>query len=303
MDYANEIESVFSDIDSYIQEATKISNNLSEYAKNKNNLFWMTESKGDSVKEKIKQMISNIREALKKLVNFFKEKSFKKAIENCKNNKEQVKLKGEDPEKKKKRLTSCINVLTTKATEFKNMRGYNKLVVPTSIAIGLVPPLTGIIGSTEVIIAFSSIGDFLLDYKRLVCNQGAPAIDDFNRYIENNINKLEEVDIYQADKIFSRMKSWMSYVSSEIKRLCLSAVNKSFKVGEKLTKDGSKNNKAMKILDKKSERTLSKYDKYKEKRKEIQEKKKNAKNKPIHESVKEVQDILLNYAGDDDDMV
>ena len=70
-----------------------------------------------------------------------------------------------------------------------------------------------------------------------------------------------------------------------------------------LTKDESTKNRAMRILSKKSERTLDNYDKYKKKRKDIQEKKKNSKNKPMHESVKEVQNILLNYVGDDNGMV
>ena len=303
MDYVQEIESIFSDIDSCVTEATNMSKNLLEYTKNKNDLYWITESKGDSVKEKVKQLVSKVKEALQKIVNFFKEKSFKKAIENTKKNKEQVKLKGIHPDKKKKILTTSLNVLTTKAKEFKSMRGYNKISVPTAFALGWTPLLAPIPGASEILIALSSVGDFLLDYKRLVCNQGAPAIDDFNRWVESNINKLEEIDIYQTDKILSRMTSWISYVSGEIKRLSLSAVSKSFKVGEKLTKDGSTKNRAMKILSKKSERTLDNYDKYKEKHKDIQKKKKNAKNKPIHESVKEVQDILLNYVGDDNEMV
>ena len=303
MNYVQEIESIFSDIDSCITEATNMSKNLLEYTKNKNNLYWMTESKGDSVKEKVKQLVNKVKEALQKIVNFFKEKTFKKAIENTKKNKEQVKLKGIHPDKKKKILTSSLNVLTTKAKEFKSMRGYNKISVPTAFALGWTPLLAPVPGASEILIALSSIGDFLLDYKRLVCNQGAPAIDDFNRWVENNINRLEEVDIYQTDKILSRMTSWISYVSGEIKRLSLSAVSKSFKLGEKLTKDESTKNRAMRILSKKSERTLDNYDKYKKKRKDIQEKKKNSKNKPMHESVKEVQNILLNYVGDDNDMV
>ena len=162
MNYVQEIESIFSDIDSCITEATNMSKNLLEYTKNKNNLYWMTESKGDSVKEKVKQLVNKVKEALQKIVNFFKEKTFKKAIENTKKNKEQVKLKGIHPDKKKKILTSSLNVLTTKAKEFKSMRGYNKISVPTAFALGWTPLLAPVPGASEILIALSSIGDFLL---------------------------------------------------------------------------------------------------------------------------------------------
>ena len=107
-----------------------------------------------------------------------------------------------------------------------NMRGYNIAVVPVSYILGWVPPFTPIPGASEILIALSSIGDFILDYKRTFCGEQSRAIQDFNDWIEKNIEKLDESDIYASDKILSRMAGFIGEVIGEEKRLCLICENK-----------------------------------------------------------------------------
>lgn len=290
MNYVLELESFFDTIDSDIKEANTMLESALQISRNKKELYWMKESTGSSIKEKIKKAISKIKDVLKKLVGFFSDRKFTNALGLTKGKNEKISVKG-NPEKNKEEIEKGLKIIKDGINKFKNTRGYNKVAIPIAGTLGflcLVP------GSTETAIALTSLGDFLLDYKRIVNNEGAPAIDDFTKWCESQINSMEETDIYQADKILSRITTWINFVTSEVKRICLNIAKKGFKAAKKVSKDGSTLNKASDILDKKSDKALDKHKKYREKflstKKKQREMRKESK---MQESVNEIKNIIL----------
>lgn len=296
MDYVLELESFFDTVDSDIKEANTMLESALQLSRNKKELYWMKESAGSKIKEKMKEAISKIKDALKKLVGFFSDRKFTNALGLTKGNSEKISVKG-DPEKTKQAIEKGLDWIKENVNKYKNLRGYNKVAIPISAALTwkiFVP------GSTETAIALTSLGDFLLDYKRIVNNEGAPAIEEFTKWCDSQINTMEETDIYQLDKISSRIASWVGLVSSEVKRICLSIAKKGFKATKKISKDGSTLNKASDILDKKSDKALDKHKKYREKFLSTKKKQREIqKESKMQESVNEIKNIILEV-GDSD---
>lgn len=317
MEYITEMSSIFDDIENEIKRIGTILESIQFITKNSDDLPWMSEStKESSVKNKIKNVVEKMKKLLKKVLDFFNGKVFKRAEENCKDKSlrtKKVSLKGADPKKKKDQLNKQYKKIMEAKNKFMSMRGYQKAVVPVASILGWVPPFTPIPGASELLIAFSSIGDFIMDYKRSFCNQEASAIKDFNEWIEKNIDKLDESDIYASDKILSRMSSYIGDVVGEVKRLCLACADKSFDVAKVATKGADKATNLIRNEDRKekikgsikrstdslnevsknSKDTLQKFKEYKNKKKE----KKSAK-KSVNESVDFLADMDLFEIGD-----
>lgn len=292
MDYINEMTILFDDIEKELCGIGTVLENVQFVVKNAKDLPWITEStKENSIKSKIKSAVKKMKDVIEKVLNFFNGKIFKKAENITKDNElksQKVSLKGVDPKKKKEQLNSQYKKIMEAKNKFMNMRGYNKAVVPIASILGWVPPFTPIPGATEMMIAFSSIGDFILDYKRSFCGQESSAIKEFNDWIEKSIDKLDESDIYASDKILSRMSGYLSELMAEVKRLCLVCADKTFDAGksvnkvldkttdkikndnmkEKIKKINKKSNDSLNEVSKNSKDTLEKFKEYKNKKKE-----------------------------------
>ena len=296
MDYVLELESFFDTIDSDIKEADTMLESALQISRNKKELYWMKESAGSKIKEKIKEAINKIKDTLKKLVGFFSDRKFTNTLGLTKGKSEKILVNG-DPEKNKQVIEKGLKWIKDNVNKYKNLRGYNKVAIPIA---GALTWKICIPGSTETAIALTSLGDFLLDYKRMVNNEGAPAIEEFTKWCESQINTMEETDIYQIDKISSRIASWVGLVSSEVKRICLSIAKKGFKAAKKVSKDRSTLNKASDILDKKSDKALDKHKKYREKFLSTKKKQREIrKESKMQESVNEIKNIILEV-GDGD---
>ena len=314
MEYIMEMTAIFGDIEADLHGIEVILESVQSISKNAKDLPWVTEAtKENSIKSKIKSAVEKIKSVLRKVLDFFNGKIFKKAEDKTKDSKlkaQKVSLKGVDPEKKKNQLDAQFKKIMEAKNKFMSMRGYNKAVVPIASILGWVPPFTPIPGATEMMVALSSIGDFLLDYKRKFCGQESSAIKEFNDWIESNIEKLDESDIYASDKILSRMTSFLGEILGEVKRLCLACSDKAFDAAKTVTNTGDKlsdniknedvkkklknfNKKSKETLNKvskDSKETLKKYSEYKKKKKEIKNLKKN---KSISEAVDALADMKL----------
>lgn len=317
MEYMVEMTAVFNDMENDLGEINSILESVTFITKNSKDLPWVTEAtKENSVKNKIVSVVKKIKNLIKKVIDFFNGKVFKKAEERTKDanmKSKKASVKGVDPKKKKEQLDKQYKKIMEAKNKFMNMRGYNKAVVPVSYILGWVPPFTPIPGASELLIAFSSIGDFILDYKRAFCGEQSRAIQDFNDWIEKNIEKLDESDIYASDKILSRMAGFIGEVIGEVKRLCLVCADKSFdaakvvnkgldkgtniiknkEVKEKLKKNIKKSNDTLNEVSNDSKETLQKYKEFKNKKKE-----KKSNKSTIAESVNILADMDLFEIGD-----
>lgn len=160
-----------------------------------------------------------------------------------------MRIQDYDPTKIRVAVNNALNKAIGGLEKFKKTSGYNKAVVPAASILGWVPPFTPIPGATEAMIAVSSVGEFLLEFKRRWLNQDYNAIKNFELWIDANRDRLSETDIYNCDKLVQRVTNVVTGVTGVIKKMTLSvtqAIAKGVKVaskaGEEMTKSGSKTN-------------------------------------------------------------
>lgn len=253
---SNDSMSLLESSQKMFESANDLFNDIFAYYDNNDKLI--TEAgRLKGVLSKSKSAVGKVIKGCKKLADYLKSKVIDKAISLTKNPTYQyIKANTKyDIKQAKKKFKGTFEWLKKKFAEFKKMNTYKKAVVPASMVLGWVPPFTPIPGVTEVMIALSSIGDFLLDYKRGFLNQEYSAITEFSDYIQGKMDKLDETTILASDKLMQKALNYVNALQDEIKRLFLVITNATSKgVGKAADKLGKS---ASKLEDKGKGRKLS----------------------------------------------
>ena len=184
---------------------------------------------------KSKGAIAKVMTACKKLAEYLGSKIIQKienGLKNPKLAKVKIKIPGKNPIDVQKNLNSGWKQIQKVLNDFKKQSAYNKAIIPTANAISWIvfPAVPGV---TETILAASSIGEFLLDYKRIFLGQQYSAIKNFSDYIQSSMDKLDESTIYESDKILQKVSNFIDSLNGEIKRLTLALDSQAFKGIEK----------------------------------------------------------------------
>lgn len=239
---------------------------------------------------KSKGAISKLMAAASKLASYLGSKivtKVEKIIHDPKLAKKQIKLPGRKPIEVQKTLDENWKKLLKVMEDFKKTSTYNKMVFPVANVLSYTPPLLPYPGTTEVMLALSSVGDFILDYKRRYLGQQYNAIKNFSDYIQNNMQRLDESVIYESDKIAQKICNFVNTLQDEVKRLTLAIDHQAFKAIEKgsdaldkasdklgdgkakdkIGKFAKKSKEASKTAKDESKETLDKFKKYREKKK------------------------------------
>ena len=112
-------------------------------------------------------------------------------------------------------------------------------------------PISPIPGITEVFIAVSSLGDFLLDFKRGFLNQEYSAITEFSNYVQSKMDSMDETTILASDKLMQKALDYVNALMDEIKVVFISLTKATSKGVEKAAdKIGKASNKSGKLSEK-----------------------------------------------------
>lgn len=187
---------------------------------------------------KSRSAVSKLLSACKRLAEYLGSKIIQKIESGLKSPqlaKVKIKIPGRNPVDVQKNLNEGWKKIQKTMDNFKKQSAYNKAIIPVANAISwtLFPVTPGV---TETILAVSSIGEFILDYKRLYLGQQYSAIKNFSDYIQNNMTKLDESTIYESDKIMQKILNFVDTLQGEIKRLTLAIDRQAFKGIEKGSK-------------------------------------------------------------------
>lgn len=251
----NEIRNTIAEsnnISALFEDANIIFNDIFSYYNNDCKLI--LESGGiKKVLSKSKSAVAKLVKGCKKLADYLKSKIMDKAISLSKNSaykNTKAAIKGVPAEIKKK-FKNSFSWLNKKFNEFKKMNTYKKVVIPSAMILGYVPPFTPIPGITEVFIAVSSLGDFLLDFKRGFLNQEYSAITEFSNYVQSKMDSMDETTILASDKLMQKALDYVNALMDEIKVVFISLTKATSKGVEKAAdKIGKASNKSGKLSEK-----------------------------------------------------
>lgn len=157
----------------------------------------------------------------------------------------------QDMGKIRKTVYGALDFISDKLQKFQSSSGYGKMVIPAASVLSWVPPFTPIPGADAMLISVSSVGDFLMDFKRRFKNQDYSAINKFNLWIQANMDHLSESDVYTYDKFIQRVANTVNDIASTIKKFCLSVNTALYKIaevgGEKVAEKAKPGSKTEKI--------------------------------------------------------
>lgn len=222
---------VFESVDLEMKEVSNIVKNIALLSTD--SLPWVTEST-KSIKNGIISAFQKIKNTTRKLLDWFSDRKVVKLLSSAKGKDKECKIKGKDPRKVKEFLNKKWEEIKTWMTEFKNSRPYKKVNMTITAASLPIP----IPASTEATVGLLSLLDFLNDYRKVYQGKQADCIIEFSNWVEKNNQSLDESEIYNRDKILSKLagsiSSFLSVLSGETKRIFVVIAKESSVASEKI---------------------------------------------------------------------